>query len=354
MVILYGFLFFVSMCVLLFLIAGVLRYERLRRLMPRPTFREVGERPEIEKWDHEDVTVTWIGHSTLYINFYGTKILTDPVFDGKIGVTLAPGVKIGMKRYTPPALRIEDVKDVDVILLSHAHMDHFDMSSLKALGAPHIHVVTATNTKRLLRRFSFGAVTELGSREEVEPVPGLRVKAFPVKHWGNRFPWNTDYGFNGYMIEKKGRRLVFSGDTAWTDSFKTLRDEGPIDWIAVPIGAYSPDSFQGAHCTPEQAWQMAQDSGAHQVTPIHWNTFVLSQEPVDEPIQRFIAAAGEEADRIVIREQGQVLRLDQPPTLTGGQSEDERYPTATKKVSPSVKMVARSSQRSSSRRTILD
>ncbi|SDW98016.1 L-ascorbate metabolism protein UlaG, beta-lactamase superfamily [Marininema mesophilum] len=351
MAILYGLLIIVSGVFLLMVTAITVRYGRLRRLMPKPAFRNIDARPKPDEWDDGEVTITWIGHSTLYINFFGTKIITDPVLGSRVGISIAPGVKIGPKRYTPPALSIEDVKDVDLILLSHAHMDHFDMSTLKALAAPHVRVVTAKNTKGLLRRLPFGDVMELGNKEEGEPVSELRVKAFPVRHWGSRFPWNTNYGWNGYILEKRGRRLVFSGDTAWTEEFKSLCKEGPIDWIAIPIGAYLPISFQGAHCTPEQAWQMVQDSGAKMVTPIHWNTFVLSQEPVDEPIHRFVKAAGEEKNRIVIHDQGKVFRLDHSFV---DREVDDLTQTNPKNVQPSVVIQARGSSSPSRSRTILD
>lgn len=279
-----------------------------RRKLPRPQWRQVGIRPQVDRFRDDEVTVTWLGHSTVYLNVKGVRILTDPVFSDRIGIRFFTGWTLGPKRYTPPALDVKDVGEVDLILLSHAHMDHMDLPSLRALAGKTVKVITPKGTGRLLHAMSFGEVIEAGEGDQIRLDEGLIVTPFPVRHWGNRYPWNRDYGYHGYMIKKANRRIVFAGDTAYT-SFQSLRKWGHVDLMLVPIGAYSPDSLLRSHCTPEQAWQMAQEAGARKVAPIHWNTFVLSQEPVEEPIQRFIQAAGPEADRIVIREQGEVWRL---------------------------------------------
>ncbi len=154
-------------------------------------------------------------------------------------------------------------------------------------------MITAGGTSKLLRHMPFGEVTELQGEESVTLSDlGMRVQAVPVRHWGNRFPWNTGYGYTGYLIEKNGVRLFFPGDTAYTPEFVKLRKRGKIDLAFMPIGAYSPDSFQRNHCTPEQAWKMFLDTGARWLMPIHYDTFVLSQEPVKEPLTRLLAAAG--------------------------------------------------------------
>ncbi|PTM58042.1 MBL fold metallo-hydrolase [Desmospora activa] len=281
-----------------------------RRKLPRPVWREVGQRPQVEGFQDDAITVTWLGHSTVYLNVKGVRILTDPVFSERVGIQIFRRWTLGPKRYTPPALDIKEIGEIDLILLSHAHMDHMDLPSLRALAGEKTQVITPVGTGRLLRSMPFRAVMEAGEGEPIKLDSGVMITPFPVRHWGNRYPWNVDYGFSGYMIEKENHRIAFSGDTAYT-SFHQLRKWGPVDLILVPIGAYSPDSFQGSHCTPEQAWQMAQEAGAREVAPIHWNTFVLSQEPIEEPIQRLMQAAGPESDRIVIREQGAVWRLSE-------------------------------------------
>jgi L-ascorbate metabolism protein UlaG (beta-lactamase superfamily) len=286
-----------------------LQYRRFRRFVPQAPFRETRLAPEPATWAKDDVTVAWVGHSTLYINLFGLRILTDPVFSHRAGVSFGP-VTLGPQRHTAPALKLEDVVGhVDVVLLSHAHMDHFDLPTLRRVADEHLEVVTAKGTRRLLRAMKFGHVRELGDTDSVTLTNGLVITAFPVRHWGARFPWNKQYAWTGYVIEYRGVCLLFAGDTAYTSTFGKLRDLVRIDIACMPIGAYAPDSFQGSHCTPEQAWQMFLESGAQWMIPIHWDTFVLSQEPVHEPMERLLHAAGDEQHRIVIREHGDVFQM---------------------------------------------
>jgi L-ascorbate metabolism protein UlaG (beta-lactamase superfamily) len=295
---------------LVLLAAGfvLLQYGKHRRGLPKPSYKRPKHRPALQEWGRESVTVSWIGHSTVLIDLFGLRIVTDPVFEEKVGVRVAGAVTIGPKRHTAAALSAEDVGEVDLILLSHAHLDHMDLPSLRKLASPKTRVVTARGTSRLLKGMAFQDVQELGGKDSLQ-LDGLCITAVPVRHWGARFPWNKEYEWTGYLIEYRGVRLFFAGDTAYTPTFRELREYGEIDLAMLPIGAYAPDSYQRAHCTPEQAWQMFLDSGARLLVPIHWDTFVLSREPVEEPMQRLLRAAGEQAERIVIREHGETFRL---------------------------------------------
>lgn len=287
---------------------GTFLYTRMKRKLPRPAFKWPTVKPELSTITDATVQATWIGHSTVLIHWHGLTILTDPVFSKRIGVHLGP-VTIGMKRHTAPALSIEEVGPVDVILLSHAHMDHLDRKSLKQLITRETIVVSAPGTSRLLRRYKSLQTLELHPNDKVTLANGLEVKAIPVKHWGNRFPWDKQMGYNGYVLKFKGIRMLFAGDTAYTDAFAGLSKKEPIDLAFFPIGAYQPDSFQEAHCTPEQAWTMFKQSGAKRFFPMHWDTFVLSYEPVDEPFERLAAAAKLDRDQIVIQSHGESIRL---------------------------------------------
>jgi L-ascorbate metabolism protein UlaG (beta-lactamase superfamily) len=285
-----------------------LQYRKYRRDIPQPTFRETFCTNPPRLWNDDDVTLTWIGHSTVLMNIRGVKVLTDPVFSNRVGVSLGPWT-IGPKRHTAPALQVHDLPDVDVILLSHAHMDHVDIPSLKRLCSPRTRVVTARGTGRLLKRNWFREVIELGGTETVKVSPDLTITAVPVKHWGRRFPWNRGYAWTGYLLDCRGIRVFFAGDTAYTQNLTFMKEQGGVDIAIIPIGAYSPDSFRSSHCTPEEAWHMFLDTGAKWLVPVHWDTFVLSQEPVEEPMERLLQAAGNDAEKIAIREHGQVFRL---------------------------------------------
>jgi L-ascorbate metabolism protein UlaG (beta-lactamase superfamily) len=171
-------------------------------------------------------------------------------------------------------------------------------------------VITARATSDLLRRTRFREITELDWSERKTFKTGaskIDVVAFPVKHWGARKQRDTYRGYNGYLLERKGRRIIFAGDTAMTDSFADLRRQGEIDIAIMSIGAYNP--WIRSHSTPEQAVQMANAAGARFIVPVHHQTFRLSLEPLREPIERFQAALCDQPERIVLREIGETFVL---------------------------------------------
>jgi L-ascorbate metabolism protein UlaG (beta-lactamase superfamily) len=162
----------------------------------------------------------------------------------------------------------------------------------------------------LLRWTRFRDVSELRWNESksVTTLAGkIDIVAFRVKHWGARMRRDTFRGYNGYVLEKNNRRILFGGDTAMSDSFAELRASGPIDLAILPIGAYNP--WVHSHCTPEQAVKMADEAGAHFIMPVHHQTFRLSSEGFREPIERFQIALHETPDRIALREIGETFML---------------------------------------------
>jgi L-ascorbate metabolism protein UlaG (beta-lactamase superfamily) len=251
------------------------------------------------------VRAVWIGHSTVLINVDGFTILTDPVFGRRIGIGLGPLV-LGMKRLVDPAVALPNLPLPDLILLSHAHMDHFDLPSLRKLENLRTTVVTAAGTSDLLRVKRYRAVHELRWDESCQAGPA-RVRAFEVRHWGARTRTDAHRGYSGYLIEAGRYRIVFGGDTAYTDSFRKIRSSRPVDLAIMPIGAYDP--WIHAHCNPEQALAMANHAGADFVLPVHHQTFKLSNEPNREPIERLLLASGSAEDRIAIREIGDEFEL---------------------------------------------
>ena len=265
-------------------------------------------KPDPSKWNDTQLTLAWLGHSTVLINFFGVTILTDPVLFSRVGIRL-PGFTIGPKRLTSPALQFHDLPHIDVILLSHAHFDHFDLRTLHCFDRT-TRVITARANSDLLKGTHFSDITELdwGERKTLTAAAGeIEITAFAVKHWGARTQHDTHRGYNGYLIERRGRRIIFAGDTALTENFATLRRKGPIDVAIMPISAYNP--WIQSHGTPEQAVQMANAAGARFVVPVHHQTFRLSFEPLREPIERFEAALSETPERIALREIGQTFVL---------------------------------------------
>jgi L-ascorbate metabolism protein UlaG (beta-lactamase superfamily) len=276
-----------------FLGRGRGRLRVLDQMNPPAAARHV---PDLRGWEDHDLAATWIGHATVLLRVGGMTILTDPVMSNRVGLGLGV-ITGGPMRLVAPALTVKQLPKLDLILLSHAHFDHLDRPTLVRLNK-HVPVITAGHTADLVRDLGFRKVAELrwGERRTIGPAT---VTAREVRHWGARTFHDQHRGFNAYLIESSKRRVLYGGDTAYHDGF---RDAGKVDLAVLGIGAYDP--YVAAHATPEQAWAMARDAGARHVLPMHHATFRLGHEPVHEPIQRLLAAAGGEADRVVVREVG--------------------------------------------------
>jgi L-ascorbate metabolism protein UlaG (beta-lactamase superfamily) len=264
-------------------------------------------KPNPSQWSDRQVTAAWLGHATVLINFFGINILTDPVLFPRIGIRIPFLFTIGPKRLTAPALTVDELPRIDIVLLSHAHFDHIDWRTLRKIGRT-TKVITARNTRDLLNWTPLRDITELdwGEAQSIETAAGfIKITAVPTQHWGARMQHDDYRGYNGYLIERNGRRILFGGDTAFTNRFVEVRQYGPVDLAVFSIAAYNP--WIRSHADPEQAIQMANDAGARFIMPIHHQTFRLSFEPFREPIERFEAALRDEPHRIALREIGETF-----------------------------------------------
>ncbi|MCS6809470.1 MAG: MBL fold metallo-hydrolase [Bacteroidota bacterium] len=267
--------------------------------------------PKPSLWRNDTVTVAWIGHATVLINFFGVIILTDPVLFERVGVYLF-GVTFGLTRLVPPALSFDKLPQPDVIVLSHVHMDHCDMQTLTQLTQKYpreIVGITAKHTSDVVSDLSWRMLKEIdwNERFQIATLHGdIEIQGLEVRHFGWRLPGELDRAsghhlgrsFNAYILERYGKRIVFGGDTAMTDSFRRAfeHDTHPVDIAIMPIGAYNP--WRTVHCTPEEALRMAQDMHARYIVPIHCMTFPLGREALFEPMERLHRAA--EASNVTI------------------------------------------------------
>ena len=270
--------------------------------------RPIGQpalRPDPRLWPDTGLHAAWLGHSTVLLKVDGTTILTDPVFSDRVGLSLGP-VTLGLKRLVAPAAPLTRIPKVDLVLLSHAHMDHFDIPTLRLLENTHTSVVTAAKTSDLLRPRRYREVRELAWGERAR-VGAAQLRALEVNHWGARMRTDTYRGYNGYLIEAGRYRILFAGDTAITPAFRDVRTAKAVDLAIMPIGAYNP--WIRFHCTPEQAWKMGNDAGAERFIPVHHQTFQLRREPLLEPIERFYSAAGSGPERIAVSRIGQEFSI---------------------------------------------
>jgi L-ascorbate metabolism protein UlaG (beta-lactamase superfamily) len=257
--------------------------------------------PNLNGWAQRELSAVWIGHATVLLRIDGMTVLTDPVFSHRIGLGLWLAT-LGPRRHVAAAMSIANLPPIDLILISHAHFDHLDRQTLAQLPKK-ASVITAAYTQDLIRDLGFRRVSELRWGEQLTVGP-LTITAWRVNHWGARTFYDRHRGYNAYLIESPRHRVLYGGDTAYSEDFK---DIGKVDLAIFGIGAYDP--YIHAHATPEQAWAMAQHVDADFVLPVHHSTFRLSHEPMREPMERILAAAGSQAHRIVARQIGDTWSL---------------------------------------------
>lgn len=238
---------------------------------------------------------TWVGHSTYLVRIGGACVLIDPVWSPKI-----PGTP---RRLTPPGLAWSELPPIDAVVISHNHFDHLDAPTIRRLpnDTP---VLVGLGLGRWFRRRGFTSVTELDWWESTE-VAGLRFDFTPTHHWSRRGLFDTCRTlWGGWVITAPdGTRTYHAGDSGYGDSFTQIGSRYPgIDVAMMPIGAYEPRWFmRGVHMNPEESVQAVADLGARTMSTMHWGTFVLTQEPVDEPltqVRKDWAAAGNDPDRL--------------------------------------------------------
>jgi L-ascorbate metabolism protein UlaG (beta-lactamase superfamily) len=227
---------------------------------------------------------TFIGHSTFLVQSGPLTFLTDPMFSERAG----PLNAFGPRRVREPAVRLDDLPRVDVVLLSHNHYDHCDLPTLRRLARRFDPiVVTPLGNARLVRRAGLRRVHELDWWQEVE-IGAASIHATRAHHFSARTPFDRNRAlWGGFVVSAGGVRIYFAGDTAYAPIFSGIRERcGPIDLALLPIGAYEPRWFMHAvHMNPAEAVQAHCELAPAQSLGMHFGTFQLTTEAIDAPLE---------------------------------------------------------------------
>jgi L-ascorbate metabolism protein UlaG (beta-lactamase superfamily) len=230
------------------------------------------KRPNFPKLTRGHVAVTWIGHASFLVQFSDLNVLIDPNFANWL---------FFLKRIKRAGLRISDLPPIDLVLLTHAHFDHFHKPTLRKLPAPKIGVMP-WGVGDLAHDLGFGRVIELQTWESFSHGE-WKVTLTPCKHWGARTLHDHHRGFGGFVLEHHGRRVYHAGDSAYSDCFKEIGRRCAPEIALLPIVAYYPDSFRNVHMGPDEAMHDFRDLGAKWFVPMHYGSFKLSFEEMDAP-----------------------------------------------------------------------
>jgi L-ascorbate metabolism protein UlaG (beta-lactamase superfamily) len=236
-----------------------------------------------------EVVVQFINHATLLLRFPGLNLITDPVFSERT----SPVSWAGPKRVRAPGLALEDLPTIHGVLLSHNHYDHLDRPSLRRLGErDRPWVATPLGVSRDLKGLGLGPIQELDWWQSIH-LGGAEVTCTPARHFSGRGLFDRDHTlWGGLHVKAEGRSLYFAGDTAYAPFFSEIRDRlGAPDLALLPIGAYAPRSFMAqVHMDPQGAVRAHQDLGATRSLGMHWGTWQLTDEGLDEPVREMEAA----------------------------------------------------------------
>jgi N-acyl-phosphatidylethanolamine-hydrolysing phospholipase D len=284
-------------------------YRKVQFPMHRPAVEQL-------RTNRTQDQLTWIGHSSFLLQLAGRNLITDPHFSQRA----SPMQFAGPLRYTPPALQADELPPLDLALISHDHYDHLDEASVIALARRHpkLQFVVPLGLKAWLRRRRIERVIELDWWQSAE-VCGLRVHAVPAQHFSGRSANDRNKTlWCGFVVEPIDRpvprRVLFAGDTGYSVDFADIGARfAPIDLALLPIGAYEPRWFMHAmHVNPDEAVQIHQDIGSRQSVAMHWGTFRLTEEPLDEPphrLRRALDAAGIPHERFWVMQHGETRSL---------------------------------------------
>lgn len=248
--------------------------------------------PDELKRNRENKTLTWIGHATVLLQMQGLNILTDPHFSKRA----SPVQWAGPVRVAPLGMALDDLPPIDIVVISHDHYDALDKQSIRKLhrrpGGDKTRFYVPLGLKRWFTKQGIDRVVEMDWWDR-QTDQSLEITAVPTQHWSKRSLFSANKSlWSGWVIASASYRFIFVGDTGYAPLFKEIGETlGPFDLAAIPIGAYEPRWFMSKHhVNPEESVQIHMDIGSRKSVGIHWGTFILTDEPLDEPPERLAAA----------------------------------------------------------------
>jgi len=250
-----------------------------------------------------ELGVTFIGHSSFFLQIGGQSVVIDPNFARWLFL---------LKRIRKPGLHLRDLPPVDVILVTHAHFDHLHRQSLRTI-ARQTRQQRGTSPTLVIPHHLFDLVSDLGFQDIVELEwwntyrhRGLDITHVPSRHWGARVIKDSHRGYGGYVLRSGKHSVYHAGDTAYFSGFREIGQRLAPQLALLPIGAYNPPQFRNVHTSPADAMRAFLDLNARWMVPMHYGTFRLSHEPIEEPLQLLgqEAEAAGVKDRVVVLEEG--------------------------------------------------
>jgi L-ascorbate metabolism protein UlaG (beta-lactamase superfamily) len=226
--------------------------------------------------------VTFIGHSSFFLQIGGLNVVVDPNFARWLFV---------LKRLRRPGLQLRDLPPVDLVLVTHAHFDHLHRQSLRAI-ARQTRRQTGKAPTLVVPHHVFDLVSDLGFKQVVElewwnefRERGVEITHVPSRHWGARVLKDSHRGYGGFVLRADDHSVYHAGDTAYFDGFREIGRRLSPELALLPIGAYDPPQFRNVHTSPADATQAFLDLNARWMVPMHYGTFRLSHEPIEEPLE---------------------------------------------------------------------
>lgn len=253
-------------------------------------------KPQFPELKEGEFCITWIGHASFLIQTPEHSVLIDPNW--------ARWLKV-IKRIKHPGIELHDLPAIDLVLVTHAHFDHLDRKTLKAVASDQP-IAVPKNVGNLVHDLGFNKVQEMQNWETFQHG-ALKITMTPARHWGARILHDSHRGFGGFLIEYAGRSILHCGDTSYFDGFREIGEKAQVDIALLPIGAYDAPTKRDVHMNPEEALQAFIELKAKTLIPMHFGTFRLSYEPLHEPPRRLREKAKELAilDRIHILNEGE-------------------------------------------------